>query len=123
MIIGVVNNFREAVIRLVVSGPAGQRQEIEAVIDTGFTGSLSIPSTLISLLNLPFRRRGRALLADGSETIFDTYEAGLLWDGQVHRVAVDEADTDPLVGMSLLYNHKLTVEIVVGGKVIIEPLP
>jgi len=61
-------------------------------------------------------------LADGSETIFDTYEAAILWDGKVHRVAVDEANTDPLVGMSLLYKHKLTIEIVNGGKVIIEPL-
>ena len=122
MIIGAVNNFREAVITLVVSGPAGQTQEIEAVIDTGFTGSLSIPSALITLLSLPFRRRGRALLADGNETIFDTYEAGILWDGQMHRVAVDEADTDPLVGMSLLYNHELTVEVVGGGRVTIEPL-
>jgi len=103
MIVGAVNNFREAVIRLLVHGPGGQNQQIEAVVDTGFNGSLSLPAALIALLGLPFRRRGRAVLADGSGIIFDIYEATVMWDGQPRRVAVDEADTDPLVGMGLLY--------------------
>jgi clan AA aspartic protease len=123
MIIGSVNNFREAVVRFIISGNAGQTQEVEAVIDTGFTGSLSLPAAIIVLLKLPFRRRGRAILADGSEIIFDTYEANILWEGQQRRVAVDEADIDPLVGMSLLNNHKLTIEVLPAGKVVIERLP
>ncbi len=61
MIVGAVNNFREAVVRLAVAGPGGKRHAIEAVIDTGFTGSLSVPSAIIALLNLPFRRRGRVI--------------------------------------------------------------
>ena len=73
-------------------------------------------------LELQFRGRGRGLLADGSETIFDAYEAEVLWDGEPRRVGVDEANTDPLLGMSLLHHHKLTIEIVAGGKVLIEPL-
>jgi hypothetical protein len=36
---------------------------------------------------------------------------------------VDEADIDPLVGMSLLNNHKLTIEVLPAGKVVIERLP
>ena len=43
------------------------------------------------------RRRGRGLLADGSETIFDSYEAEILWEGRGRRVPVDEADTEPFV--------------------------
>ena len=123
MIVGAVNNFREAVVSLAVGGPRGQRHEIEAVIDTGFTGSLSIPSAIITLLNLPFRRRGRAVLANASETIFDVYEATVIWDGHPHRVSVDAAETDPLVGMSLLSGYRLTVEVISGGRVLIEPLP
>ena len=38
MIAGVVTNDRQAVIHLTVRGPAGQEQEIEAIIDTGFDG-------------------------------------------------------------------------------------
>jgi predicted aspartyl protease len=81
MISGVVTAEREAVILLIVHGPAGQQEEIPAVIDTGFDGSLSLPSATIARLGLAWRSRGRALLADGSESIFDIYEAIVMWDG------------------------------------------
>ena len=35
---GVVSADHEAVLTLTVEGPAGQTRDIEAVIDTGFTG-------------------------------------------------------------------------------------
>lgn len=38
MITGIVTANREAIIRLMVRGPAGQQQKVEAVIDTGFDG-------------------------------------------------------------------------------------
>jgi clan AA aspartic protease len=123
MMTGVVNAHLEALVRLTVRGPGGQEQEIEAVIDTGFDGSLSLPPPRIAALGLPWRRRGRALLADGSESVFDIYEATLMWDGALRRIAVDAADTDPLLGMALLYNYELTVQVVEGGCVRIQALP
>jgi predicted aspartyl protease len=59
MITGVVTSFYQATIRLIVRGPTGQAQEIEAVIDTGFDGVLSLPPADIATLGLPWRRRGR----------------------------------------------------------------
>jgi clan AA aspartic protease len=123
MMTGVVNAHLEALVRLTVGGPGGQEQEIEAVIDTGFDGSLSLPPTLIDTLGLPWRRRGRAVLADGSESVFDIYEASLIWDGALRRITVDAADTDPLLGMALLYNYELTVQVIEGGRVRIQALP
>jgi clan AA aspartic protease len=123
MITGVVTTSREAIINLAVRGPAGQEQEIQAVIDTGFDGALSLPSTLIATLGLAWRQRGRALLADGHESVFDIYEATVVWDGKPRRVAVDAADITPLIGMSLLYGYELTVQIVEGGSVRIRALP
>lgn len=122
MITGIVTDDRQALIRLTVRGATGQEQEIEAIIDTGFDGCLSLPSSLILLLNLPWRERGRALLADGSETVFDIYEGTVLWDGQVRRIPVHEAETIPLIGMSLLQAYELTVEVQSGGKVTIKAL-
>jgi clan AA aspartic protease len=92
------------------------------VIDTGFDGTLILPPALIATLGLVWRRRGRALLADGSESLFDSYEAIVVWDGEPRRIAVDEADIDPLVGMSLLHGYELTVQAIEGGTVIIQPL-
>jgi hypothetical protein len=40
MITGVVNASREAIIRLVITGPSRQQRDTEAIIDTGFTGFL-----------------------------------------------------------------------------------
>lgn len=122
MISGVVTDDRQAVIHLTVRGPAGQEQKVVAIIDTGFDGSLSLPSALVVQLGLPWRRRGRALLADGSESVFDIYEAIVDWDGEARRVAVDEAETVPLIGMSLLEGYELTVQVQRGGNVTVRAL-
>lgn len=122
MITGVVTGDRQAVIHLTVRGPTGQEQEIEAIIDTGFDGWLSLPSSLIVLLSLVWRQRGRALLADGSESVFDIYEGTVFWDGQARRIPVHEAETIPLVDMSLLQGYELTVQVRPGGNVTIRAL-
>jgi clan AA aspartic protease len=122
MISGRVNVYREAVVRLPLRSPHGQELEIEAVIDTGFNGYLTLPSDLITGLGLPFRRSGRAVLGDGSEITFDIHEAVILWDGQPRRIAVDVAETDPLLGMGLLYGHELNLQVIEGGNALIKSL-
>lgn len=122
MITGVVTERREAVIRVKVRGPAGQDREIKAVIDTGFDGWLSLPPSIVSELDLVWHRRGRALLADGSESVFDIYEATVEWDGQLRRIPVDQAETFPLVGMSLLEGYELVVQIQPNGPVTVRAL-
>jgi len=122
MITGVVTADRQAIIHLMVRGPGGQEQEIEAIIDTGFDGWLSLPSSVIVSLGLVWRQRGRALLADGRESVFDIYEATVDWDGEARRIPVDEAETAPLIGMSLLEGYELTVQAQAGGNVTIRAL-
>src|ERR1700712_2691718 len=102
MITGWVNAFREAVIQLPVRSLGGQEQGVEVVIDTGFNGYLTLPPHLIEALDLSFRRNGRAVLGDGSEVTFDIHEAVILWGGQLRRIPVDSAETEPLLGMGLL---------------------
>lgn len=123
MIRGVVTADREVTIRLAVRGPTGDERAIEAVIDTGFNGWLSLPPSLISQFGLRWRQRARALLADGSEALFDIYEATVIWDGQARRVPAHEADTAPLVGMSLLEGYELTIQVRPAGNVIVRVLP
>ena len=74
------------------------------------------------MLELAWRERGRALLADGRESVFDIYEGTVLWDGQARRIPVHEVETIPLVGMSMLQGYELTVQVQPGGNVIIKPL-
>ena len=120
MIEGIVNAAYEPVVTLTVQGPSGQTSEIEAVIDTGFTGFLTLPPGLISELGLPFLAANRATLADGSEVTFPSYVVAVLWGGQTIYVEADAADATPLVGMRLLDSHSLYVEIEDGGRVVIQ---
>lgn len=123
MIVGVVTDDRQAIIHLTVRGPVGQQHQTEAIIDTGFDGWLSLPSPLIAQLGLVWRQRGRALLADGRESVFDIYEATVVWDGLARRIPVDEAETTPLVGMSLLEGCELSIQVRAAGSVSIRALP
>jgi clan AA aspartic protease len=123
MIKGFVNSHREAVVRLLARGPLGREQEVEAVLDTGFSGFMTLPASVITALNLSFHSRGRALLGDGSEVVFDTFEGIVIWHGQSRRILVESADVEPLLGMNVLYGSELTVQVVEGGDVVIRELP
>jgi len=122
MIVGIVRK-REPLIRLTIRGFRGRQQEIEAVVDTGYTGWLTLPPTVIGTLNLRWQTFGRGTLADGSTSCFDVYKAKVEWDGRVRSVFVDEFDATPLVGMALLGSCELNMQVRARGKVTIERLP
>ena len=120
MIEGVVNAAYEAVVSLTVDGPAGQTRDMEAVVDTGFNGFLTLPPAAVAELGLPFVSIGRATLADGSEISYGIYGVTVLWDSQRIYIEADAADTTPLVGMLLLDGHDLSVQVRNGGRVVIQ---
>jgi clan AA aspartic protease len=122
MMYGVVNLRREATLSLVVGNENKQQRVIDAVIDTGFTGFLSLPSEIITALNLPWSASDVATLGDGSETLFDLYIAMVIWDGQYRKIYIAESETDPLIGMALLYGYRLQIDTIEGGRVAIEEL-
>ena len=113
----------EARIRVKVSGPQGQQTEIEAVIDTGYTGMLTLPARVVVSLGLPWRSMDLATLGDGSECTFDVYAAGVMWDGLPRNILVDKSDSDPVVGMSLLNGYEIKMQVRHRGKVTIKRLP
>jgi hypothetical protein len=55
MIPGTVNARHEILIRVPIRDAAGQEQPVEVVLDTGFTGSLTLPSAWIARLGLLWR--------------------------------------------------------------------
>jgi clan AA aspartic protease len=116
-------NAGEGRVRLKVKGPHRREHEIEAVIDTGYTASLTLPPALIAALGLRWWSVDRGTLADGSECLFDVFKAKVIWDGKVRPVLVNEADADPLVGMRLLRGYELKMQVRARGKVTIKRLP
>ena len=122
MITGVVK-YDEARIRLKVRGRQGRELEVELVVDTGYSGALTLPPALISTLGLRWRSVDRATLAEGSICIFQVYEGKLDRDGKARTILIDEADADPLLGMRLLRGHELRMQVRARGKVIVKRLP
>jgi clan AA aspartic protease len=123
MIRGAVNVHREPVVPLRLRGPTGAVTDIEAVVDTGFTGQLTLPVDLVAALGLPEVARKYAILADGSRASFGIHRAGVWWDGGWRSVYVSGFGDGPLIGMELLANHTLLIEVVPGGAVAIDPRP
>jgi clan AA aspartic protease len=111
----------EARIDLVVFGPAGHRKTVAAVVDTGPSGWLTLPKSVIDDLGLLKTGTVRAALANGSEAEFNTYEGAVLWNRRRHRIEVEEAETTPLIGISLMAGCELKMEVWRGGDVSIKP--
>jgi clan AA aspartic protease len=117
MMTGIVNAEFEPIIPLSVCDSDGKIYTQDAIVDTGFNGWLSLPPDLITQLNLTWKRRGRAILGDGSECIFDVYEVVVVWDWALVTIPVDEVDSEPLVGMSLMEGYQLMMQVFEGGQV------
>ena len=123
MITGKVISNREAIIELEVVGSNRRKEKVEAVIDTGFNGYLTLLSDLINRLKLHLAGNQRATLGDGNVVVLDVYLAKVLWHGQEQDVLVLQADGGPLAGMSLLYGNRVMLEVVDNGDVTIDSLP
>jgi predicted aspartyl protease len=123
MITGAVTRNREAIVRLRLRGPRGVEVEIDAILDTGFTEFLTLPQTSVASLALSQLYTEGLTMADGSIVQADLYECVVVWDGQPRTVPLHCLEGSPLIGMSLFYDHLLTMQVVDGGSVTIAAIP
>ena len=112
----------DAVVEIRLEAADGRAQAVQAAVDTGFTGFLSLPPALMASLGLPMVGLKTVALADGSETSLFVFNALVEWDGQRLVVPAYEAGGSPLIGMRLLRDSHLSVDVVEGGRVEIGPL-
>jgi clan AA aspartic protease len=111
---GRVDGAGRALVRLGVKPSATTTAvEIDAWVDTGFTGELVLPQERIAALSLPVSAVVRVELGDGSQTVLNTYTCLIEWFGHVKQIEVI-ANTGqfPLLGVGLLQNCTLTVDYV-----------
>jgi hypothetical protein len=69
-----------------VLGESNQTQGIKAIIDTGYTGFLTLPSAIITTLELTWFMQEEGFLGDGSLCMFNVFEAAVIWDGQIKPI-------------------------------------
>lgn len=122
MMTGALTSDGEPVLQLRVEGPAGTR-DIEALVDTGFNGALTLSSELIATLGLPEKTVMEVTLADGRVRDVQTYVGTVTFGDASKRILVAESPTTPLLGTDLLWGFSLYVEFQAGGAVEVDPLP
>ena len=122
MIHGRVSAIREAIIELRILGSTQKDEIVEAVIDTGFDGYLTPPADLVKRLELRPAGDRRATLGDGTSVVLKVYLAKVIWYNHEREVLVLQAEDGPLISMSLLFGNRITLTLVQGGDVTIEPL-
>ena len=122
MITGHVTSAREAIIRIAVRGAGAREETIDAIIDTGFDGFLTLPASFVSDLALPFAGATKAALGDGSEVSLDALEAVVVWDNDEQRVVTLATTGEPLVGMAMLSGYRVALDVVEGGRVAIHAI-
>ena len=120
MIQGRVNDCREAEVRLRVRAGDGVDWEVLAVIDTGFSGYLTLPPELVTELDLPFVNRRLFALADDQTHEFDAFGTIVLWDGEARSIISLSSRGPATIGMALLYGCRVQMELTSGGAVTIE---
>jgi clan AA aspartic protease len=95
---------------------------IDFVVDTGFTGFLTLPPQAVSALQLPYLEEASANLADDSQIPVSVHVATIVWNGEVREVRVVATGKRPLLGVGLLEGCELRVQFVAGGGVSLTEL-
>ena len=122
MIEGRISEGREAIVELDVMDAAGNPHSVEVALDTGFTGSLSLPTEVVHRLGLSSVGQRTFELASGDLFEFDVYLAVIRWHGRPTDTLVLKSDGAPFLGMTLLWGSRLMLEASHEGEVTIEEI-
>ena len=113
---------RRVWVPLRIRDGSNEWQELWAVLDTGFTGALALPEEYTQQLRLTMNQRSTVSSATQRSVSILSGNARIMWDGRRRSVQVLQAGTHPLLGMALLWNHRITIDAVPNGPVTITPL-
>ncbi len=120
MITGTVNDAMDALLALTIRSEAGLEADVVAVIDTGFSGALMLPTALIESLQLDSDGVREATMADGEIVVLDTYAGSMIWDSASVDIEILATTGEALVGMELLRGFRLRIDVEPGGEITIE---
>ena len=125
MIRGRVTARREIEVPVSISDVDGRLRPINAVLDTGFTGDLSLPLATIRRFRLQFSGYLDFSTATGEYRLMNSYKATIMWDRSPREIIVVEAEArgNPLIGVNLIWNSHVTIDARDGGLVTIELNP
>ena len=109
---GVVDNGGRALVSVELRKSADAvGATVDVWIDTGFTGDLVLPASVIESLQLELSGSVDAILADGSQIALSTYSCLVEWFGNSKTLEIIANDGKyPLLGVGLLLGLELRVD-------------
>ncbi|HUG70655.1 MAG TPA: hypothetical protein VMM76_23100 [Pirellulaceae bacterium] len=120
MIAGAVTGDREIVIQVDALAADRSFVSIQAVVDTGFNGFVTLPLDVLNALGATAAGTRRAELGDGHVVELGVYFLKINWQDEVREILAIQAETTPLVGMSLLWGSRVCFDAEEGGTVAID---
>lgn len=91
----------EAWVDLPVMDAYGAPQRFAVIVDTGFTGWLTLPEADIRRLGLAHAGHRYSIMASGNSERFEFYRTQVSWHGRLYSIEVFESIDQPLLGMEL----------------------
>ena len=122
MIRGTVTGDREIVIHLEALAADHAPLSIEAVVDTGFNGFLTLPIDLLTALGASAAGTRRAELGDGNLVEMDVYFVKIKWHNEDREVLALQTEATPLIGMSLLWGSRVSFDAQDDGTAFIDKI-
>ncbi|HUG18652.1 MAG TPA: clan AA aspartic protease [Planctomycetaceae bacterium] len=119
---GLVTAFRTIVVPVEVLDDQHNSLFIDAMIDTGFNGNLTLPVDVLNSLGAKLFGTRLVELADGSLVQLDSYLIVVKWFGNEGEVLAIESESEPLLGMSMLWGSRVSFDAVDGGALTIEEI-
>ena len=120
MIRGRINERLEPLVEVSILDDHDIAHSFEFILDTGFSGHLTLPSDVIDRLGLSYSGQRAVAVADGFVHNVDVFTARVLWHEGWRPVFVIRLDSFPLLGMRSLLGCRLSMNVYAGGRVVVE---
>ena len=121
---GYVRDFDEelhVISPIYVQGENGLADAYYADIDTGFTGALNLPISIVMSLDLDYSGNSDVVMANGQVYNLKYCYAEVYWIDRWQHVKVLVTGDRPLIGMKLLRGYSLCLDAVDQGEISIRP--
>ncbi len=95
---------------------------LDFVVDTGFTGYLSLPLRAVDAMQLPYLEDIPATLADDTDVNMAVHLGRIRWNGGERDVRILAGVRRPLLGTALLAGHEMLAQFQDGGTLTLTSL-
>ena len=119
---GRVADTRKPFVPITVLDSDSNAHTIQFILDTGFAGELLLPNRYMDRLGLSITDWIDARPATGEFIRVPYAEATVVWQGAPRQAQILQLNSEPLLGMEFVWNHRITIDAVADGAVSITPL-